>query len=70
MLKGARQQLFPIDFKPFARYILSADLHLRRARNLFANFRQAQAALFFVLLAFAKNNLRIDENDLIFRASP
>src|SRR5271166_2972795 len=67
MLEGARQKLFPLEFKPFAACILSADLHLRRARNLFANVRETQAALFFILLAFAKNNLRINENDLIGR---
>src|SRR6202021_1420320 len=60
MLKSARQQLLPIHLKPLAVLVLRTHRHLGRALHLLMNLRKAQAAFFLVLLALARNNLRID----------
>ncbi len=42
-------------------------LHLRSALHLLANFRKTEAALLFVLLPLAKDDLGIDEHQFLRR---
>ena len=54
VLKGAGEEFFAFDFEPFAFNVLCADFHLCGTLDLFADLGQREAALFFVLLAFAR----------------
>ena len=65
VLKGAREQIVRLALDPFSFDILSANLYFRRARDLLADVGKTEAAFFFVLLAFAKDDFRIDEYDLL-----
>src|SRR5208282_220928 len=66
MLEGAGQQLLAIHLEPLALLVLRAHADLCGAHYLLANIRKAQAALLFVLLAFAHDDLRIDEHKFLF----
>ena len=53
VLQGPGQQLLTLYFKELSLYVLRAHLHPGGPMYLLANFRQAQAAFLFELLALA-----------------
>src|SRR5215469_896774 len=67
VLECAREKFFAVHLEPFAVLVLGADFYLCRALHLFADFGKAEAAFFFVLLAFAEGDLGIDEHELLSR---
>ena len=67
VLHAAREELFAFGFKPFAVFVLSPDTDLGSADDFFADFREAEAAFFFVELAFSMDDLRVDEHHLLGR---
>src|SRR5579863_3535481 len=67
VLKCPREQLFAVHLEPLALFILRSNAYLGRTRNLLANLRKTQAAFFLVLFPFAKDDLGIDEHQLLFR---
>src|SRR5271170_1783509 len=64
VLEGASEQLGTVQLGPFAFEVLCAHSYLRGTRNLLADLRKTQAALFFVLLPFAENDLGVNQNNL------
>src|SRR5215472_12176570 len=57
VLHRARQQIVALGLEEFAVHVLRAHLHARRALDLFADLRKAEAAFLFKLLAFALDDL-------------
>src|SRR5260370_1772175 len=66
VLHGAGEKLFTFDLEPVSVDILRADLDLGGAMDLLANLGEAEATLFFELLALALDDLGIDEDELLF----
>ncbi len=64
MFESASHQFFALEFYRFAFCILGAYLDFTRARDGFTETGNAQAAFFARLLAFAKRDFRINDDDL------
>src|ERR1700744_5204003 len=67
VLEGARQQLRSLALGPLAVFILRLHDHARCPPHLVANVGQTEAALFFNLFSLVQRDLRIDQDDLVFR---
>src|SRR5579875_3392367 len=65
MLQRASEQLFANHFDRFATFVLRPHGHFVSAPNLITKPRQTQTTLFSYLRAFLRNDLRIDENELL-----
>src|SRR5579862_4051345 len=68
VLESACEEFDALYLEPVTVDVLRANDYLCGAGYLLANLREAEAALFFILLAFAEDDLGIDENDLLFGA--
>src|SRR5271157_871519 len=65
--QGARQQVFPADFKCFAFNVLGTRRDLARSRHLLAKLRQAEATFVGRKPSFGVDDLWIHEHDLGLR---
>src|SRR6187402_213435 len=65
VLKGAGEKLGPFHFKVLTRSVLRADFDPCGARYFFANVGKREAALFFVLPPFDRDDLWVNEHDLL-----
>src|SRR5258706_612344 len=67
MRERARQQFLAGSLERFALNILRAHANRLRARDLFSKSGNAEAPFFAGLRTLAMNNLRIEQNDFLFR---
>src|ERR1019366_392327 len=65
MLETAGEQFRTVHLEPLSMRVLGANAHLGGANYLLVNLREAEAAFLLILLAFAQNNLGVDEHQLV-----